>query len=201
MSDQQPQFEAPQGYEPYAPNSYADPAAQPAPYTQSANQPSPYGQPAAQPTSQPSPYGQSSFGQSTPYGQQPGGQTPYGVPYQTGAGYGQPQQAAMSPYGQPQAPGYAYGGYATADHPQTQTVFILGIVGIFTGITAFIAWYMGGQAKKEIEAGAPYQWGGNLKTGYMLGKIFGILTIVGGSLMILFYIAYFIFMFALMGMY
>ena len=31
MSDQQPQFEAPQGYEPYAPGSYTDPTAQPAP--------------------------------------------------------------------------------------------------------------------------------------------------------------------------
>ena len=201
MSDQQPQFEAPQGYEPYAPGSYTDPTAQPAPYAQPTGQPSPYAQPAAQPTSQPSPYGQPSYGQSTPYGQA-AGQTPYGVPYQTGAGYGQPQQGGMAPYGQPQAPGYAYGGgYAAADHPQTQTVFILGIIGIFTGITAFIAWYLGGQAKKEIEAGAPYQWAGNLKTGYMLGKIFSIITIVGGSLMILFYIAYFIFIFALIGSY
>ncbi len=69
-----------------------------------------------------------------------------------------------------------YGGQP--DHPQAQTVFILGIVGVFVGIIPFVAWYMGSQAKKEIEAGAPYIWGGNLKTGYLLGKIFGIIHIV-----------------------
>ena len=118
-------------------------------------------------------------------------------------GYGQPdpQQSPNYGYGQPAGqPGYGAVGGAQ-EHPQTQTVFILGIIGIFTGITAFIAWYLGGQAKKEIEAGAPYQWGGNLKTGYMLGKIFSIITIVGGSLMILFYIAYFIFLFSFLGTY
>ena len=35
----------------------------------------------------------------------------------------------------------------------------------------------------------------------MLGKIFSIITIVGGSLMILFYIAYFIFLFSFLGTY
>ncbi|MGJ6980874.1 hypothetical protein ACSDQ9_10165 [Aestuariimicrobium soli] len=74
----------------------------------------------------------------------------------------------------PQQQGYG----ATAEHPKTQSVFILGIVGIFVGICAFIAWYQGGQAKKEIAAGAPYAFDGNLKTGYMLGKIFSILYIV-----------------------
>lgn len=78
----------------------------------------------------------------------------------------------------PQQQGYTQGG----EHPQTQTVFILGIVGIFVGICAWIAWYQGGKAKKEIEAGAPYQWAGNLKTGYTLGKVFGILYIVGGAI-------------------
>ncbi|CAI9400466.1 hypothetical protein [Aestuariimicrobium sp. T2.26MG-19.2B] len=76
----------------------------------------------------------------------------------------------------------AYG--TTAEHPKAQSVFILGIVGIFVGICSWIAWYQGGQAKKEIAAGAPYAFDGNLKTGYLLGKIFGIIYIVGIALYI-----------------
>ena len=90
--------------------------------------------------------------------QQPSyGQPSYGSPEQPSA-YGAPQQ----PYGQPQQPYGAaqpyqqpYGYQQTVEHPQAQTVFILGIVGIFVGIIPFIAWYLGAQAKKEIEAGAP----------------------------------------------
>ncbi|MBK7822320.1 MAG: hypothetical protein IPJ61_14985 [Tessaracoccus sp.] len=99
--------------------------------------------------------------------------------------YGYGQQAS---YGQP--PAYAqasYGYQAPAEHPQAQTVFILGIVGIFVTIVPFIAWYLGGQAKKEIAAGAPYAFEGKLKTGYLLGKVFGILQIVGVVLGILFW--------------
>ncbi|AQP48666.1 hypothetical protein BW730_15300 [Tessaracoccus aquimaris] len=107
---------------------------------------------------QPGGYGQPDPQQSPNYGQD----------------YGQPQPG----YGQ-QPPAYgAAGGYGGQEHPQTQTVFILGIVGIFVGVCAFIAWYMGGQAKKEIDAGAPYAWEGTkLKTGYMLGKVFSIIYI------------------------
>ena len=69
---------------------------------------------------------------------------------------------------------------ARIEHPQAQTVFILSIVGIFVGVCAPIAWYMGVQAKKEIAA-QPGQWSseGNLKTGTMIGKIFTILYIIG----------------------
>jgi uncharacterized membrane protein YjgN (DUF898 family) len=69
---------------------------------------------------------------------------------------------------------------ATIEHPKAQTVFILSIVGIFVGICAPIAWYMGVQAKKEVAA-QPGQWSseGNLKTGTMIGKIFTILYIIG----------------------
>ena len=62
-----------------------------------------------------------------------------------------------------------------------------GIVGIFVTIVPFIAWYLGGQAKKEIAAGAPYPFEGKIKTGYILGKVFGILQIVGIALVILIY--------------
>ena len=94
-------------------------------------------------------------------------------------GYGQPDPQSPNPgYGQ-QPPAYGAAGYGVQEHPQSQTIFILGIVGIFVGIVPFIAWYMGGQAKKEIDAGAPYAWEGTkLKTGYLLGKVFSIIYIV-----------------------
>ena len=106
---------------------------------------------------------------SEPYGTPPpnGGQPPYGQ---------QPPYGGQPPYGQP-----AYG----AEHPQASTIQLLGIIGIFVPVLSFIAWYMGGQAKKEIEAGAPYPFDGPLKTGYLLGKIFSIITIVLTALSVL----------------
>ncbi len=71
---------------------------------------------------------------------------------------------------------------AAPEHPKAQTVFILGIIGAFVPLIAWIAWFMGGKAKKEIAAGAPYEWGGKLKNGHMLGKFFGIVYIVFGVL-------------------
>lgn len=68
---------------------------------------------------------------------------------------------------------------ATVEHPKAQTVFILSIVGIFVGICAPIAWYMGVQAKKEIAASGQYAFEGSLKTGTLIGKIFTILYIIG----------------------
>ncbi len=75
---------------------------------------------------------------------------------------------------QPQQP--MHGGQQ--EHPQAQTIFILSLVGIPVPLLAWIAWYMGAKAKKEIEAGAPYAWSGNVKNGHLLGKIFGIIHIV-----------------------
>ncbi|WP_022909557.1 hypothetical protein [Aestuariimicrobium kwangyangense] len=77
----------------------------------------------------------------------------------------------------------AYG--ARAEHPQGTAVLILAVLGFITGITQFIAWYMGGKAKKEIAAGAPYAFEGNLKTGYIIGKVLSIVAIVGFVLTIL----------------
>ena len=104
-----------------------------------------------------------------------------------------PYNGYQQGYQQPPAqPGYGYqqpyyGYQPPAEHPQAQTVFILGIVGIFVTIVPFIAWYLGGQAKKEIAAGAPYPFEGKIKTGYILGKVFGILQIVGIVLVIAIY--------------
>ena len=149
----------------------------------------PYGQPAygqdPYATPDPSAYGQPGYGQD-PYAAsgQPGyGQDPYAASGQSG--YGQPS------YGQPgygMAPNYGPQGYyggALAEHPQAQTVLILGIVGIFVPVLSFIAWYMGGKAKKEIEAGTPYSWSGGLKIGYLIGLIVSIITLVSIVLMVL----------------
>lgn len=126
------------------------------------------------------------YGQHSSYGQQASGQPTYGSQPYTQQGYGQ-QGYGQQDYGQGygQQPSYAYGQPATAEHPQAQTVFILSLIGIVTGICSWIAWYLGGKAKKEIENGAPYRYEGNLKTGHLLGKILGIIYIVGGALSIL----------------
>ena len=107
----------------------------------------------------------------------------YGFPGYAQDAYGQQQGYPVQPYGQP---GQGYGAAMLPEHPQATTVLILAILGLFTsGICSWIAWYMGGQAKKEIEAGAPFRWDGNLKTGYILGKVFGIIAIIGVVLAII----------------
>lgn len=121
----------------------------------------------------------------TPYGENPHA---YGAPSnfgQTNPGGNQPPTYAQGTTGYGQQPGYyPQGGYAypgpgqAMEHPSASTVFLLGIIGIFFTICAYIAWFMGAQAKKQIESGAPYRWDGNLKTGYMLGKVFSIISIV-----------------------
>ena len=132
----------------------------------------------------------------------------YGTPYHQQSAPNQGYQGQQPGYGpaglqqpyQQQGYGPGYGAYIPApEHPQSQMVFILGIVGIFTGVTAFVAWYMGGQAKKEIEAGAPFPWAGQLKTGYTLGKVFGIIWIVGIALYIVFFILYFVIIAAMLS--
>ena len=132
----------------------------------------------------------------------------YGTPYHQQSAPNQGYQGQQPGYGpaglqqpyQQQGYGPGYGAYIPApEHPQSQMVFILGIVGIFTGVTSFVAWYMGGQAKKEIEAGAPFPWAGQLKTGYTLGKVFGIIWIVGIALYIVFFILYFVIIAAMLS--
>lgn len=138
---------------------------------------------------------------------------PYGDP-RTQAGYPQPQNSPI--YGAPQPaqnltphPGRqevsslygplpepyqpvpsAYGPHITAyrDHPNTQLVFILGVVGIFANVLSLVAWYLGAQARKEIRAGAPYHWEGKLKAGYLVGKVIGILSTLGWGLVVLLFI-------------
>lgn len=82
-------------------------------------------------------------------------------------------------------PSYGARPGALSEHPSAQTVFVLSLVGIVVNICAFIAWYLGAKAKKEIAAGAPYVWDGNLKTGYWIAKIVSIIAIVVMALWIL----------------
>jgi hypothetical protein len=126
--------------------------------------PNPQGQPYDQnPQSQPgsNPY-------QPPPGQYPGGSAPYGQ--SSPAPYG---QSSPAPYGQP------YGGVATQEHPQGTMIFVLGIIGIFVGVCAPIAWYLGNKTLREITAsGASYSNVSQIRTGRMLGKVFTIIYIV-----------------------
>ena len=121
----------------------------------------PQGQPGSNPY-QPPP------GQPPPGQQYPGGSAPYGQSSPTP--YGQPSPV---PYGQP------YGGVATQEHPQGTMIFVLGIIGIFVGVCAPIAWYLGNKTLREIAAsGASYSNVSQIRTGRMLGKVFTIIYIV-----------------------
>ena len=138
----------------------------------------PQGQPGSNPYQPPpgqypggsAPYGQSS---PTPYGQP--SPTPYGQPSPTPYGQGSPApygQGSPAPYGQ-------YGGGVSQEHPQGTIIFVLGIVGIFVGVCAPIAWYLGNKTLREITAsGASYSNLSQIRTGRMLGKVFTIIYIV-----------------------
>jgi|GEM_PF-6433927 len=130
--------------------------------------------------------------QQPPYnGYQQGYQQP---PAQPGYGYQQPPVQPGYGYQQPY-----YGYRPPAEHPQAQTVLILGILGFFTGVCAFIAWYMGAQARKEIAAGAPYPWAGSLKTGHLLGKVFGIIILVSVGISVVLPLLYGLLMLVIFG--
>lgn len=114
------------------------------------------------------------------------GTSGYGAGGATDYQYSQPsQQLASYQSGNQQSYGYYQ---QRLEHPQASTVFTMGILGIFVPIVSFIAWYMGSSAKKEIDAGAPYAWEGNLKTGYLLGMIFSIIGIISIALFVLYII-------------
>ena len=186
---QSPDYQAtPEPYAPFGQDETTTSFGQPDPTVGSQTEPMPTYPPAA-----PQPYAQPTYGQQPPaagyaqptppaygadYGQAP--QSPYGTDYGQ-ATYGQ-QPYGMAPYGQP-----AYG-YGQQEHPQATTILVLGILGFFVPIVPFVAWYMGGQIKKQIDAGAPYQWEGSLKIGYLIGKILGILQIASLILGILWFV-------------
>ena len=131
-------------------------------------------QPGSNPYNQPTPG-------SDPYSQPPPGQYPgSGAPGQYPGG------STPAPYGQ--------GGYgvATQEHPQGTMIFALGIVGIFVGVCAPIAWYLGNKTLREITAsGASYSNLSQIRTGRMLGKVFTIIYIVLIVLYIIFFVVIF----------
>jgi hypothetical protein len=120
---------------------------------------------------------------SNPYDNPPAeqpNQNPYGQG-EPSAPYGQP-----TPYGQPAPYGQPYGA-VPAEHPQGTLILVFGIIGIFSGIFAPIAWYMGSKAKKEIAAsGAHYSNEQNINIGRVLGKVFTFIYIAGIVLTIVF---------------
>ncbi len=124
-----------------------------------------------------------------PYGQQPP-PNPYSQP--TPNPYDQPPTA---PYQQPPAQyggasPVAYGqpyGAPPQEHPQGTLILVFGIIGIFSGIFAPIAWYLGNKARREIAAsGASYANESQINTGRMLGKVFTIIYIAFIVLTIIF---------------
>lgn len=138
----------------------------------------PQSQPSANPYEQPSanPYEQPG-GQYPPAGQE---YPPAGQQYPPAGQQQYPPAGQPVPYGQQPAPyaQQAYGG-AGGEHPQGTMIFVLGIVGIFVGVCAPIAWYLGNKTLREITAsGANYSNVSQIRTGRMLGKVFTIIYIV-----------------------
>ena len=134
---------------------------------------SPEGQPSANPYEQPG-------GQYPPAGQQ---YPPAGQQYPPAGQQYPPAGQQYPPAGQQQYPPAQYGqqpyGMATNEHPQGTMILVLGIVGIFVGICAPIAWYFGNKTLREITAsGANYSNVSQIRTGRMLGKVFTIIYIV-----------------------
>ena len=124
--------------------------------------PNPYSQPT------PNPYGQPDTEPVRPADAEP--LRPAADPY----GNHRPSTAARPPcaYGQPY-------GAAPQEHPQGTLILVFGIIGIFSGIFAPIAWYLGNKARREIAAsGARYANESQINTGRMLGKVFTIIYIV-----------------------
>jgi hypothetical protein len=113
---------------------------------------------------------------SNPYDQNPQSQ-PGPNPYEQPPPGQYPAGGTPAPYGQ-QPYGQSYG-VATQEHPQGTMIFVLGIVGIFVGVCAPIAWYLGNKTLREIAAsGTSYSNESQIKTGRMLGKVFTIIYIV-----------------------
>jgi hypothetical protein len=81
------------------------------------------------------------------------------------------------------APPLPYGqqyGAAPPEHPQGTLILIFGIIGIFFSLFGAIAWYLGANAMKEIQAtGIRYSNESNINTGRILGKIVTIIALVG----------------------
>ena len=118
----------------------------------------------------PDPYGGIPDPQGGAPGPPPGAPGPYG-------GAPNPYGGAPNPYGGPPGPygwGSPYGApYPVADHPQGTTVLVLGILGLVVcGLLGPVAWYMGSNALKEVDAPPGYYRNrGNIQAGRIMGMI------------------------------
>lgn len=112
------------------------------------------------------------------YQQAPYPQAGYPAPAYPAAGYG----ASPYPYG-------AYG--MLPEHPQAQTVMILGLVSLVVSLAAPVAWVMGSRARRDIrEHPELYRESTSLTVGWVLGMVISLLMIAG----IAFYAVFVIFM-------
>ena len=93
----------------------------------------------------------------------------------------QPHQPHYNPY-HPNAAGQGSYGYSVVpDHPQATTVLIMGILGVaLCQLVSPFAWYLGGKARKEIQASHGTLGGSTQVTiGWALGIVGSILLILG----------------------
>ncbi|MCI6583916.1 MAG: hypothetical protein MSC45_02450 [Mobiluncus sp.] len=93
---------------------------------------------------------------------------------------GQPMPGQPMP-NQPMQPAYQQEG------PQDSTVMVLGIIGIFVAICAFIGWYIGSKAQKDALAQGQ-QPSQKLKTWTTVSKVVSIIWIVLLVLYVLFFV-------------
>lgn len=121
---------------------------------------------------------------------------PSGPPPGPPFGYGGPPQGG---FGQP---GYGYGGYGgygsgTAEHPQGTTILVLGVCSlVFTFVCGFgallgpVAWIMGNNALKEIDANPSlYSNRGSVSAGRICGIIATALMVLGVAFLVIFLVA------------
>ncbi len=77
----------------------------------------------------------------------------------------------------PPPPPYGYAPYPAPDHPQANTVLILGILSLFCGVLGPFAWVMGRRTLREIDASQGTIGGrSNVQVGYVIGIVSSVLT-------------------------
>lgn len=172
-----PRFQHPEGATPFS-DEPTLPFVDLYPQSDSSGSPSAHGANASQ--QNPGPYGGGLYG-GAQYPPQQYGNAPYQVnsPYDPN-----PHLYPMATAPQQQQ-SYGYYAYAPVEHPSSTAVLVLALVGFVQPITPFIAWYLGGKAKAEINRGAPFPYTGSLKIGHIIGKVLSILTIAGISAYVL----------------
>ncbi|MEV5648298.1 DUF4190 domain-containing protein [Nocardia sp. NPDC052254] len=80
----------------------------------------------------------------------------------------------------PPPPSYGYAPYPAPDHPQANTILILGILSLFCGVLGPFAWVMGRRTLREIDASYGTIGGrSNVQVGYIFGIVSTVLTAVG----------------------